>query len=113
MKNPEKCATGFSGFSVSGKATATNRPQKRVRAFDDYGKLLFHLCASQLEGACSNEQQEQEFQGEPAYKHLLDLAAGAKQVDLGEVQGNYYREDSTLLNHVDSDGILFTMVQSR
>ena len=106
IKDPQRSATGFSGFSVVGRKSAKNRPQKRVPAFDDFGCMVFHLCADHLNRVYSNAE---DCEGEPAFKHLLDLASGAKEVNMGEVQGNYYREDAVLLNHVDSDGILFTM----
>eukprot|EP00927_Polykrikos_kofoidii_P078266 TRINITY_DN75112_c0_g1_i1.p1 TRINITY_DN75112_c0_g1~~TRINITY_DN75112_c0_g1_i1.p1 ORF type:complete len:433 (+),score=67.10 TRINITY_DN75112_c0_g1_i1:91-1299(+) len=102
VTDPAGKATGFSNFCIS---SSKKKKMRRVSAFDEYGKLVFNLCADRLKHA----MDAADVCDEPSYKHLHDLASGEKQVKLDECQGNYYREDAVLLNHVDCDGILFTM----
>ena len=40
---------------------------------------------------------------------LFDLASGARPLKLDQIFGNYYRAGADLNNHVDADGILFSM----
>ena len=56
IKDPQRSATGFSGFSVVGRKSAKNRPQKRVPAFDAFGCMVFHLCADHLNRVYSNAE---------------------------------------------------------
>lgn len=101
VHDPLGRAAGFSVFEVSKKGGKS----KRVPAFDNYGALLFGVCADRLTQIISADVCAKE----PSYQRLQDLASGARTLQLDEVRGLYYRQDASLLNHVDSDDILFTM----
>ena len=101
VSDPAGKATGFSGFSISRKGGKG----KRVPAFDEFGSLVFGLCAEALSTALCEEDCAQE----PSYQRLRDLAQGRRRLQLDEIFGNYYRADATLLNHVDSDNTLLSM----
>ena len=102
VADPAGRATGFSNFSVCEK----NGKGKRVPEFDAYGEMLFKIAAEELghkipsEGDCS---------AEPSYTHLHDIWSGKVAVQLDQIFGLYYRPDAQLMNHCDSDQILFTM----
>ena len=101
VKDPSGSATGFSCFEISRKGGKS----ARVPAFDEYGALVFGLCAEQLTQTLDAESCADE----PSFRRLHELASGVRKLKLEEVQGNYYRADAALPNHVDCDGILFTM----
>ena len=101
VADPAGRATGFSNFQVSAK----NGKAKRVPEFDAYGMRLFLLAAAEL----AKQMSEDECQDEPSFKHLFDIASGKTAIALDQVAGNYYRPDAHLMNHCDSDQILFTM----
>ena len=101
IQDPRQKATGFSGFSISKKGGKS----KRVPAFDEYGALMFGLCADRL----THTLRVDECAEEPSYKRLHDLVSGTQKLNLEEIQGNYYRADASLMNHTDGDGILLTM----
>lgn len=102
VADPASRATGFSNFSVSEK----NGKGKRTPEFDAYGTMLFKVAAEEL---VKQMPSESECSAEPSYKRLHDIWTGKEAVQLDQIFGNYYRPDAKLMNHCDSDEILFTM----
>lgn len=104
VSDPSNKATGFHCVQVSAKDQKNRKPSSRVPQVDNFGKLLFSLCADALSAALTAGVTD-----EPAYQRLLDLESGSKPFDPGEVFGLYYRADAELFNHTDAHEILFTM----
>ena len=52
---------------------------------------------------------EDDCRDEPSFKHLFDIASGEETINQDQIAGYYYRPDAHLMNHCDSDQILFTM----
>ena len=101
VADPAGGATGFSNFQVSAK----NGKAKRVPEFDACGARLFSLAAAEL----AKQISEDECRDEPSFKHLFDIASGEETMNQDQIAGYYYRPDAHLMNHRDSDQILFTM----
>ena len=102
VQDPAGRATGFSNFLVSTK----NGKGKRNPEFDSYGEMLFKIAAEEL---VKQIPSESDCRAEPSYGHLHDIWSGKAAVELDQIFGNYYRADAQLMNHCDSDQILFTM----
>lgn len=102
VADPAGRATGFSNFEVSGK----NGKGKRAHDFDVYGERLFKIAAEELGKAIPSES---DCSAEPSYTHLHNIWSGRSAVQLDQIFGLYYRPDAQLMNHCDSDHILFTM----
>ena len=104
VKDPKTRAAGFSNFCVSHKYRKGTKA-KRSPQFDRYGSLLFKLSAKCLAETIDAETAAKE----PAYRRLVDLSSGTRPLKLDQIFGNYYRAEAGLNNHVDADGILFSM----
>jgi alkylated DNA repair dioxygenase AlkB len=103
IQDPSNKATGFHCFHVCAKDHPKRKPVKRIPEVDYWGKLLFTLSADALVNLNVDASNE------PSFQRLLNLANGSQPFQPGQVFGNYYRANANLLNHVDSDQILFTM----
>ena len=106
ISDPSKKGTGFHCFHICHKDHKNRKAVKRVPEVDHYAKILFERTAQEF------MKQNFDSTNEPSYQRLENLANGSKPFQPGQQQGNYYRADSKLLNHVDSDEILFTMTLS-
>ena len=68
---------------------------------------MFNLASSLY---AKTVESEEDFKNEPSYKHLYEMATGARPIMLDEVRGNYYKaEGGNIFNHTDGDNVLFTM----
>ena len=103
IKDPSSKATTFHCFDIAAKDHKGRKPVNRVALADYYAKLLFTLSADAI------VKLNVDTSNEPSYQRLENLANSSKPFQPGQMFGNYYRSDGTLLNHTDGDGILFTM----
>ena len=97
-------STRAKSATVGSNTTAADKVEEQVVSIDN----------EEEEGEGAEEVRLQEqlrvLAGEPSYKHLLEMQAEPERpINMGQLFGNYYRPETTLMNHCDSDQILFTM----